>query len=140
MAKPWVSSHAHTQPNHNHNHNHNHNRQATKEKDQPADSASKNRTSVRFSTYSMAPSLSPTVGTTDSAHAEIRDIATGLDRMENKALSSQRVTLTDEKTDTMSKLALGAKLERALDRRMSGQDAVMRPRGQSLNEKLSEKE
>jgi hypothetical protein len=88
----------------------------------------------------MAPSLSPTVGTTDSAHAEIRDIATGLDRMENKALSSQRVILTDEKTDTMSKLALGAKLERALDRRMSGQDAVMRPRGQSLNEKLSEKE
>ncbi|KAF5572823.1 hypothetical protein FPANT_12800 [Fusarium pseudoanthophilum] len=133
MAKPWVSSHAHTQPNHN--------RQATKEKDQPADSTtSKNRNSVRFSTYSMAPSLSPTVGTTDSAHAEIRDIATGLDRMENKALSSQRVTLTDEKTDTMSKLALGAKLERALDRRMSGQDAVMRPRGQSLNEKLSEKE
>jgi hypothetical protein len=40
----------------------------------------------------------------------------------------------------MSKLALGAKLERALDRRMSGQDAVMRPRGQSLNEKLREKE
>ncbi|KAF4331936.1 hypothetical protein FBEOM_14275 [Fusarium beomiforme] len=131
MAKPWVSSHAHTQPNRQ--------AQATKEKDQPAD-PSKNRNSVRFSTYSMAPSLSPTVGTTDSAHAEIRDIATGLDRMENKALSSQRVTLTDEKTDTMSKLALGAKLERALDRRMSGQDAVMRPRGQSLNEKLSEKE
>ncbi|KAG5748153.1 hypothetical protein H9Q69_003854 [Fusarium xylarioides] len=102
--------------------------------------APSNRNSVRFSTYSMAPSLSPTVGTTDSAHAEIRDIATGLDRMENKALSSQRVTLTDEKTDTMSKLALGAKLERALDRRMSGQDAVMRPRGQSLNEKLNEKE
>ncbi|CAF3635954.1 hypothetical protein HYE67_009937 [Fusarium culmorum] len=132
MAKPWISSHAHTQPD----------RQTTKEKekDQPSTDSSKNRGSVRFSTYSMAPSLSPTVGTTDSAHAEIRDIATGLDRMENKALSSQRVILTDEKTDTMSKLALGAKLERALDRRMSGQDAVMRPRGQSLNEKLSEKE
>ncbi|GKU04461.1 hypothetical protein FLAG1_07152 [Fusarium langsethiae] len=132
MAKPWISSHAHTQPN----------RQATKEKekDQPSTDFSKNRNSVRFSTYSMAPSLTPTVGTTDSAHAEIRDIATGLDRMENKALSSQRVILTDEKTDTMSKLALGAKLERALDRRMSGQDAVMRPRGQSLNEKLNEKE
>ncbi|RGP65747.1 hypothetical protein FSPOR_7008 [Fusarium sporotrichioides] len=132
MAKPWISSHAHTQPN----------RQATKEKekDQPSTDSSKNRNSVRFSTYSMAPSLTPTVGTTDSAHAEIRDIATGLDRMENKALSSQRVILTDEKTDTMSKLALGAKLERALDRRMSGQDAVMRPRGQSLNEKLNEKE
>ncbi|KAF7562804.1 hypothetical protein G7046_g1334 [Stylonectria norvegica] len=100
----------------------------------------KTRTSVRFSTYSMAPSFAPTVQTTDSAHAEIRDIATGLDRMENKALSSQRVILTEEKTDNMSKLALGAKLERALDRRMSGQDAVMRPRGKSLfDEKHNEK-
>ncbi|CAM1502673.1 Fc.00g074490.m01.CDS01 [Cosmosporella sp. VM-42] len=97
------------------------------------------RNSVRFSTYSMAPSFTPTVQTSDSAHAEIRDIAVGLDRMENKALSSQRVVLSEEKTDTMSKLALGAKLERALDRRMSGQDAVMRPRGKSLNEKYSEK-
>ncbi|SPJ70721.1 uncharacterized protein FTOL_00449 [Fusarium torulosum] len=133
MAKPWISSHAHTQPNREM-------QQPSKGKDEPSTDSPKNRNSVRFSTYSMAPSLTPTVGTTDSAHAEIRDIATGLDRMENKALSSQRVVLTDEKTDTMSKLALGAKLERALDRRMSGQDAVMRPRGQSLNEKLREKE
>lgn len=86
-----------------------------------------NRTSVRFSTHSMAPSFAPTVQSNDSAQAEIRDIALNLDRMENKALSSQRVTLSDEKTDNMSKLALGAKLERALDRRMSSQDATMRP-------------
>ena len=79
-----------------------------------------------------APSLAPTFLTSDSAHAEIRDIALGLDRMENKALSSQRVLLSDEKTDDMKKLALGAKLERALDRRMSGQDAVMRPRPKSI--------
>lgn len=93
-----------------------------------------------------APSLTPTIQTGDSAQAEIHDIFSGLDRMKNEALSSQRVTLTDEKTDKFSKLALGAKLERALDRRMSGQDAVMRPRpkgvtvGLSVNEKqLSEK-
>lgn len=129
MAKslPWSSSHAHTQPN----------RQP--QTDQQQADTQKNRNSVRFSTYSMAPSFAPTVQTTDSAHAEIRDIATGLDRMENKALTSQRVLLSDEKTDAMSKLALGAKLERALDRRMSGQDAVMRPRGKSMNEKMSEK-
>ncbi|KAM5356630.1 hypothetical protein ACJ41O_003276 [Fusarium nematophilum] len=132
MAKPlpWSSSHAHTQPQRHD--------QKQQEQEISADDV-KNRNSVRFSTYSMAPSFAPTVQTTDSAHAEIRDIATGLDRMENKALTSQRVTLSDEKTDTMSKLALGAKLERALDRRMVGQDAVMRPRGKSLNEKLSEK-
>ncbi|PFH58346.1 hypothetical protein XA68_13860 [Ophiocordyceps unilateralis] len=102
------------------------------------------RNSARYSTYSMAASsFAPTVQTSDSAQAEIRDIATGLDRMENKALSSQRVALTDEKTDRLGKLALGAKLERALGRRMSGQDAVMRPRPKSvaislsLNEKKS---
>ncbi|KAK8054490.1 hypothetical protein PG994_009557 [Apiospora phragmitis] len=84
------------------------------------------RTSVRFSQYSMqAPSVA---ATTDSATAEIQEIGTGLDRMENKALSQQRVELSEEKTANMSKLALGAKLERALDRRMSSQDAVMRPR------------
>ena len=55
--------------------------------------------------------------------------------MENKALSSQRVTLSEEKTDAMSKLALGAKLERALDRRMTAQDAVMRVPKKKLSEK-----
>ncbi|PKS11054.1 hypothetical protein jhhlp_002815 [Lomentospora prolificans] len=91
------------------------------------------RTSVRYSTYSVT----PTVVTTDSAQNEIREITSGLERMENKALSQQRVTLTEEKTAYLSKLALGAKLERALDRRMSSQDAVMRPRSKSvaLNEK-----
>ena len=86
------------------------------------------RTSVRYSTYSVAPSFATTVRTTDSAHAEIRDIESGLTRLENKALSQQRVVLSEEKSANMSKLALGAKLERALDRRMRGQDAEMRPR------------
>ena len=75
----------------------------------------------------MAPSET-TVRTTDSAQAEISHIETGLARMENKALSQQRVALTEEKTDKFGKLALGAKLDRALDRRMSAQDAVMKPR------------
>ncbi|KAL8377450.1 hypothetical protein RB595_008232 [Gaeumannomyces hyphopodioides] len=86
------------------------------------------RTSVRMSTYSMAPSCSPTVRTTDSAAAEINDIEKGLQRMENKALAQQRVVLSEEKWANMSKLALGAKLDRALDRRMTSQDAVMRKR------------
>ncbi|KAH8178441.1 hypothetical protein LIA77_03523 [Sarocladium implicatum] len=99
------------------------------------------RTSVRYSTYSVvAPSFTPTVQSSDSTDGELRTIATGLDRMENKALSSQRVVLDEEKTDNMRKLALGAKLERALDRRMSSQDAVMRPRGKSVTtEKDAEK-
>lgn len=90
----------------------------------------------RFSTYScQAPSLTGTIQTDNSAVAEIRDIATGLDRMENKALTNQRVVLSEKKVENLSKLALGAKLDRALDRRMTSQDAVMRPRGKSLLEK-----
>lgn len=43
-------------------------------------------------------------------------------------MQTQRYILSNEKNDDMSKLALGAKLERALGRRMSGQDAVFRPK------------
>lgn len=99
------------------------------------------RTSVRFSTYSMSPSVAPTVHTSDSATAEIRDIERGLDRMENKALAKQRVVLSEEKSDNLNKLALGAKLDRALGRRMHSQDAVMRDRkpsdaSENENEKI----
>jgi len=90
--------------------------------------AASNRTSVRYSTFSVTPSIVPTIATTDSATAEIQDIGKGLDRMENKALAQQRVVLSEEKVADMSKLALGAKLDRALGRRISGQDAVMRQR------------
>lgn len=76
----------------------------------------------RFSTYSQAIS----VETTDSAREEFIAIGEGFDKLHNKKLESQRCDLTTEKRDNMGKLALGAKLERALGRRMGGQDAVMR--------------
>ncbi|KAK4040202.1 hypothetical protein C8A01DRAFT_35804 [Parachaetomium inaequale] len=99
------------------------------------------RTSVRFSTYSMnAPSITPTVLSTDSVTAEIRPIVDGLERLKNPRLADQRVFLNEEKTTKLAKLALGAKLERALGRRMTGQDAVMRPRKPSVVEVSSEKE
>jgi len=87
----------------------------------------------------MSPSVAPTTGTSDSVAAEIRDIEKNLDRMENKALAEQRVELSEEKSANLSKLALGAKLERALDRRMSSQDAVMRKKP-SVTVVLSEKQ
>lgn len=88
-------------------------------------SNSQMRTSQRFSTYSTtAPSLTPT---TDSERtAEIRELGNGLDKLENKKLAQQRYNASPEKTETLSKLALGAKLERALDRRLNGQDAEFR--------------
>lgn len=90
---------------------------------------SSKRASTRFSTYSQAPSVANTVKTSltsDSAHQEIKDIEEGLEKLDNKKLSSQRFVLNADRTEDFKKLALGAKLERALGRRMGGQDAVMR--------------
>lgn len=88
-----------------------------------------------------APSISPTVVSTDSTvTAEIRPIVDGLERMKNPQLSSQRVFLNEEKMNNFAQLALSAKLERALGRRMTSQDAVMRPRKSSVVQAVSEKE
>ncbi|KAJ4389631.1 hypothetical protein N0V93_007103 [Gnomoniopsis smithogilvyi] len=103
------------------------------------------RASVRYSVYSNHTVTSS--NTTDSAVAEIQNIGETIDRLNDNAkrLSEQRVELNEEKRVNLQKLALGAKLDRALDRRMSSQDAVMRPRMRSkstpkvLSEKESEK-
>ncbi|KAL8656502.1 MAG: hypothetical protein Q9210_000217 [Variospora velana] len=60
---------------------------------------------------------------------EIKEWSTGFDRLENKRLQQQRYQPTLEKTDNLSKLALGAKVERALGRRMTDQDATFRAKG-----------
>lgn len=63
--------------------------------------------------------------------AEIKELAQGLDRLKDKRLEQQRYVQSAEKVDDLSKLALGAKLERALGRRMTKQDAVMRVKPRS---------
>jgi hypothetical protein len=104
------------------------------------------RASTRFSTYSTAaPSLTPTAHTslsTASAQAEIQTIEDGLEKLENKKLTTQRYVPSQEKTENLSKLALGAKLDRALGRRMGSQDAEFRARKKPTpvqNEKIDEK-
>lgn len=92
-----------------------------------------------------APSVSPSVLSTDSMTAEIRPIVDGLERLKNPPLAQQRVFLNEEQTTNLAKLALSAKLDRALARRMTSQDAVMRPRKPSAaaaieTEVMSEKE
>jgi len=107
-----------------------------------APSLSSKRASTRFSTYSASPSLANTVKTSltsDSAIQEISNIEDGLDKLENKKLASQRFVPSKEKTENLSKLALGAKLERALDRRLGSQDAVMRKKVVSKKQVDSEK-
>ncbi|QKX53007.1 uncharacterized protein TRUGW13939_00078 [Talaromyces rugulosus] len=86
----------------------------------------------RFSTYSGVPSLAASDLTTstlpsgDSRMADIKDYSEGVERLENKPLDKQRFVPSAEKSDNLNKLALGAKVERALGRRMTSQDAVMR--------------
>ncbi|KAF2275949.1 uncharacterized protein EI97DRAFT_378381 [Westerdykella ornata] len=105
-----------------------------------------NRASARFSTYSAAPTLTPSIAPShlsaasstagDPKAQEIKSWNAGFERLEDKRLASQRYQLSSEKNDDMNKLALGAKLERALKRRMSGQDAVFRAK--DLSEKKVE--
>lgn len=89
-------------------------------------------TSKRFSTVSGSPSVASSDRTLanlpsgDPRLAEVHNLRDGLERLENKPLQKQRFVPTAEKTDNLDRLALGAKVERALDRRMTGQDAVMR--------------
>ncbi|KAL9122542.1 MAG: hypothetical protein Q9187_000899 [Circinaria calcarea] len=93
------------------------------------------RTSKRFSTYSGVSSIAATVNTINSSATssdprlqEIKEWAQGLERLDSKRLQQQRYQPSAEKSDNLSKLALGAKVERALDRRMTSQDAILRPR------------
>jgi len=112
-----------------------------------APSVSSKRTSKRYSTYSASPSFATSNGTRSSCYsnaalpsatvaapavspetgmAEIRHLTQGLDRLENKHLQQQRFVPSQKKSDDLNKLSLGAKVERALGRRMSNQDAVFR--------------
>ncbi|PGH17125.1 hypothetical protein AJ79_01263 [Helicocarpus griseus UAMH5409] len=110
-----------------------------------APSVSSQRNSQRFSTISGSGSLAMsdhTVSSTmtgDSRLAEIKELGENLERLENKPLAQQRFVPTPEKSDNLNKLALGAKVERALGRRMSSQDAVMRKRAPTLDEKQAVK-
>ncbi|PYH42775.1 uncharacterized protein BP01DRAFT_376036 [Aspergillus saccharolyticus JOP 1030-1] len=96
-----------------------------------------NRTSKRFSTvsgsHSVASSDLSSLPSGDPRLADFHHLRDGLERLENKPLLKQRFVPTPEKSDNLSKLALGAKVERALDRRMTGQDAIMRE--PTMNEK-----
>ncbi|KAL9634791.1 MAG: hypothetical protein Q9164_003868 [Protoblastenia rupestris] len=101
-----------------------------------APSVASKRTSKRFSTFS-APSIAAsdhttqttaTTSSSDPRMAEIKEWTQGLDRLEQKRLQQQRYAPSQEKSDSLSKLALGAKVERALGRRMTDQDAVLRPK------------
>ncbi|KAF3902253.1 hypothetical protein AA313_de0205504 [Arthrobotrys entomopaga] len=83
----------------------------------------KRRASTLSAVSSSAPSLTPSQY---SREAGILEITNGINRLDVPRLQEQRFVLTEKKGGELGKLALGAKLERALGRRMTGQDAVFR--------------
>lgn len=83
-------------------------------------------------TAAMNSSLS--LSTTDPKTADLRSFANVLDRMNDERVDRQRFVMSSHKTEEVSKIALGAKVDRALSRRMVGQDAVFRPK-KPLSEK-----
>ena len=65
-----------------------------------------------------------TLGSADPKAADIKTWSGALERMQDARLDKQRYIMSGNKSDEVSKLALSAKVERALARRMTGQDAV----------------
>lgn len=104
----------------------------------PPQTISSKRASVRYSTYSASPSFDTiSTDTSESGIREIKQLSNGLERLENKTLAEQRFVPSEQKKDVMSKISLGAKVERALGRRMTNQDYVRKEK--SEKSKLSEK-
>ena len=54
----------------------------------------------------------------------LEKLADGFNRLEVPSLDKQRFLPSQSKADDMSTRAIGAKLEKALDRRLSKQDAL----------------
>lgn len=69
----------------------------------------------------------------DPKAADIKSWSGALERMQDERLDKQRFVMNENKTDEVAKLALGAKVERALARRMVGQDAVFAPRKKTMD-------
>lgn len=103
----------------------------------PSVTTSSNRNSKRFSTISGISSNTTVSTITGEKIQDMKHLATGLDRLESSRLQQQRYIPSNEKRDYLSKVALGAKLERALDRRMANQDAVYKPRTKIISEKVA---
>jgi hypothetical protein len=85
--------------------------------------------------YAQQPSAgsSSTLGNSDPKTADIKSWSAGFERMQDARLDKQRYVMSGNKSEEVSKLALGAKLERALGRRMTGQDATFSQRKKSMS-------
>jgi hypothetical protein len=78
--------------------------------------------SIAPSHLSTTPSLTPSEKASPLAQ-DMHAVHATLARLEEPRLSNQRYVVSDDKRAEIGALALGAKLDKALARRMSGQDA-----------------
>jgi hypothetical protein len=62
--------------------------------------------------------------TDDPRIADLHSFASQFDKMLDTRLDRQRFVLSNDKVEELGKIALGAKVERALARRLVGQDAI----------------
>ena len=94
--------------------------------------------------YSQDPAVAASSSTlnsqSDPKAADIKSWSKGFERMQDERLDKQRYVMSGNKSDEVSKLALGAKLERALGRRLSGQDATFSVKRDARGEKALEVE
>lgn len=73
----------------------------------------------------------------DARLAELELFTDALSRLDNQGLQKQRYNLSPQQESAMQVLALGAKVQRALDRRLSTQDAVLKPKPKAMVEKIT---
>lgn len=88
-----------------------------------------------YGSSTSATASTSTLSSNDPKTADIKSWSGALERMQDERLDRQRYVMSGNKSEEVSKLALGAKVERALGRRMVGQDAVFRKKKTISSEK-----
>ncbi|TKA32406.1 hypothetical protein B0A50_01512 [Salinomyces thailandicus] len=76
-----------------------------------------------------------TLSSTDPKTQDLKSWSSAFARMQDARLDKQRYEMSGNKSEEVSKIALGAKVERALARRMTGQDAQFTPKKRLDREK-----
>jgi len=83
---------------------------------------------------------SSTLASNDPKSQDLKSWSGALERMQDERLDKQRYVMSGNKSEEVSKLALGAKVERALARRMVGQDAQFKPKAAAAPTKTLDSE
>ncbi len=103
------------------------------------------KNALRYSPYGAGAdpafsASSSTLASNDPKSQDLKSWSGALERMQDERLDKQRYVMSGNKSEEVSKLALGAKVERALARRMVGQDAQFKPKAAAAPTKALDSE